>query len=388
MNNQNALVMCLAEPSNNPRPNRIIQLLAREGYTVDILSHPSKDNLPVHRRYTIPRREESHCSKYIRCLLTVAIAISLATKIGRIDKVIAIFLSDLKFKLFRSEKSLYGKNYDLIVVEDLQLLPLAFRLRGIAKILFDAREFYTKQNEESLKFRLFEKPFRDMLCKKYLGLCDHLITVSPGLATAYKNEFGVDMTVIRSTPSYRVISVEPCAENEIRMVYHGGANMNRGLRNMIEVVSRLDSRFTLDFYLVGSSQNIVKLEQEASGCPRIYFREPVPFEEIVPMLSVYDIGFYYLEPNGFNVTYNLPNKLFEFIQARLSIAIGPSPDMADLVNKYRCGFVAKEFSIEAMVNTLESLNSDLIDKAKLNSDIAAKELCYENESRRLLGLLR
>ena len=38
--------------------------------------------------------------------------------------------------------------------------------------------------------------------------------------------------------------------------------------------------------------------------------DPVPFDEIIPMLNKYDLGFYYLEPKGFNVTYNLPNKFF------------------------------------------------------------------------------
>ena len=106
------------------------------------------------------------------------------------------------------------------------------------------------------------------------------------------------------------------------------------------------------------------------------------------MLNSYDIGLYYLEPTGFNVTFNLPNKFFEFIQARLALAIGPSPNMAEVVRQYQCGFIAEEFSIESMVNTLKDLTSEKIDLAKKNSDIAAKDLCYEKESERLLNLIQ
>ena len=101
------------------------------------------------------------------------------------------------------------------------------------------------------------------------------------------------------------------------------------------------------------------------------------------MLNKYDLGFYYLEPKGFNVTYNLPNKFFEFIQARLALAIGPSPDMAKLVNKYDCGFISKDFSISSMVKTLSELDANKINLSKHNSSLAAKELCFEKESEKL-----
>ena len=41
------------------------------------------------------------------------------------------------------------KNYSLIIVEDLQLLPTAFFKKHKAKVVFDAREYYPLQNEES-----------------------------------------------------------------------------------------------------------------------------------------------------------------------------------------------------------------------------------------------
>jgi hypothetical protein len=41
-----------------------------------------------------------------------------------------------------------------------------------------------------------------------------------------------------------------------------------------------------------------------------------------------------------------------------------------------------------MVNTLKDLTSEKIDLAKKNSDIAAKDLCYEKESERLLNLIQ
>jgi hypothetical protein len=349
------------------------------------LSYHFTGSLPVRERYEIPVPSKSLFAKLIR-LSSTAIA-SLAMRAAFNADAIATSHNDKRYRLLGVEKRLEGSKYCLLVVEDLQLLPLAFRLRNNSRILFDAREFYTKQNDGSVRFKLFEKPFRISLCKRYLSHCDYLITVSPGLAAAYNQEFGVEMHVVRSTPAYREIPIHPCSHRQIRMVHHGLANRNRGLHNMIEIVRYLDSRFTLDLYLAGSAHNISRLKSVARDCPRIRFFDPVPFDEIVPMLNGYDIGLYYLEPNGFNVTYNLPNKLFEFIQARLAVAIGPSPNMAELVSKYQCGFIADEFSIEAMVKMLTSLTPRMIDAAKVNSDLAATELCYEEESKKLLEIL-
>ena len=79
----------------------------------------------------------------------------------------------------------------------------------------------------------------------------------------------------------------------------------------------------------------------------------------------------------------LPNKFFDFIQARLPVAIGPSPEMRGLIKKYDCGFVAKEFTVESMAKTLNNLSISEIDIIKKNSEGVAKEFCWEKESLKL-----
>lgn len=382
-----ALVMCYADASKNPRPNRIIKLLYGAGLSVDVLALPLGGRLPVRRTYTINTPSLTMCSRIVRKLFHVGALIFAGIKCKHFSEF--FYASPYGFNTLKDQ--IPDNAYDLIFVEDLNLLPLAFRKyasNGRSKIIFDAREYYPRQNEERRLFRWLERPIRTQLCREYLPRCDFLMTVSPGLARAYKQEFGVNMEVIRSTPVYYPAELKPTNGDQIRMVHHGGANRNRGLENLIEIVRRLDDRFTLDLYLVGNPPYIEELRAQASDCPRIRFCKPVLFDQILPMLNQYDIGFYYLEPTGFNVTYNLPNKFFEFLQARLAIAIGPSPDMADLVQHYQCGFVAPEFSIDAMVRTLQMLTPEMIDAAKRQSDLAAQELCWERESEKITAMMK
>lgn len=217
--------------------------------------------------------------------------------------------------------------------------------------------------------------------------CDAVVTVSEGLRREYKKEFNIDATVYRSTPPYSDFSVKLTDSDNIRMVYHGVASRNRCLENLIDVVAMLDERFTLDLILVGNPRYQQELMRKAASISRVSFPSPVPFKWIIPAISEYDVGFFYCEPTTFNLKNSLPNKFFEYIQARLALAIGPSPDMAELVKQYDCGIVAEEFTVESMAKALSLLPVTNINKCKKGSDLAAKHLCFEKESEKMVSII-
>lgn len=379
-----ALVMCIADPSRNPRPNRIIKLLDGLGYEVDAVSHKPNEGVAVRKFFYLNYNATS--SVGIAYNRVRSFTIYLVAFFLRFERFI-VWANDFRLKILILRKYLKQEQYDLIVVENIELLPLAFHCKRKAKILFDAREYYTKEFESNRFFRLFISPFRKVLCNRFLHRCDRIITVSFGLAKAFAEDFGIRPLVIRSVPYFYDSSVTPTLENKIRMVHHGVAHEGRNIEKMIDVVKLLDDRFTLDFYLVGSPKYISEIRNYAKNTPAIRFCSPVAFGEIIPMLNQYDAGFYYLEPTGFNYLSCLPNKLFEFIQARLAVLIGPSIDMKDIVTSYKVGVVASEFSAESMAFTINKLQSKDFDHFKSNSDIAAKELCFENESKKLISLI-
>ena len=379
-----AIVMTLGDPSNDPRPNRMINLLKSQGLVVDVMSHPSKKDLNIRHhliiplKYSFPAKVKRRLIRYI-----VRLVGFLPLNVGLFDKLNRHFFG------FNNEVC-HPKtaDYNLIVVEDLFLLPLAFEVKKNAKVIFDAREYYPRQSDESLWWRLTEKPVRQRFCRSYLHKVDLMLTVSPGLAMEYEKEFAAKPVVYRSTPKFCVTKPTKTPSDKIRLVHHGIANKNRQLHKMIDVVALLDERFTFDMYLTGDSSYIRSLRRHALKSGKVRVLQPVDFDSLHSMLVGYDVGFYFLMPSGFNVTYNLPNKLFEFIQARLAVAIGPSPDMSALVCQYQCGVVAKNFSIEAMASVLENLRASDVDRLKANSDLAAKELNFEVESQVFLNALR
>lgn len=171
------------------------------------------------------------------------------------------------------------------------------------------------------------------------------------------------------------------------MVHHGLANRDRRLESLIEIMNRLDLRFELDFYLTGEAAYIEELRALATKNSKIKFLKPVPLEEIVQTINRYDMGLCYLEPNTFNLARCLPNKFFEFIQGRVAVIAGPSPDMAPIIRQYGCGVVSDEFTVDSLARCLNALDVQDIDRMKQATNKAAHELCYEKESARVLSLL-
>lgn len=379
MAKQNVLLMSLTDPSGDPRPFRTIQLCSEMGLKTYIASPPAKKSVEATNIIDTAHWTKGSPNHFCKRLLGV---LSLFIPTDKLRDIVDSKRHGLK----SFEKAVQGKRFDLIIVEDLYLLPIAQRISPDSKIIFDAREYYPEQLSHNLLWRLTERVNRIRICAKYLSKCDAVLTVSPGLSDAYKKKFYTDCHLVRSVPSYNNTTLS-LPSDKVRMVHHGSAIKCRKLENMIDAFLFLDDRFTLDFYLVGEKKYIKELKERASPYPQIRFLDPVEFSSIGRMLSSYDIGLCLLEATTFNLRHCLPNKFFEFIQARLMLAIGPSPDMAELVKEHKCGIVSDSFNAKDLAEKLNVLTTEQILEYKKNSDNAAKILCWETESQKLTAVI-
>ena len=75
-------------------------------------------------------------------------------------------------------------------------------------------------------------------------------------------------------------------------------------------------------------------------------------------------------------------------RARLCLAIGPSPEMKRIVDQYRCGVVAKDFTPEALAESLRALDRQKVEAYRRAADAAAVDLCYERSAEVLLATVR
>ena len=278
-----------------------------------------------------------------------------------------------------------SKNFDLIIANDVSALPLALRIGKDGKVLLDAHEYAPRQFEDRWLWKLFFKGLNHYLCKQYLPRVDGMVTVCEGLSNEYLKQYGVRADIVHNAPIFQNLSPTPVDEHSIKLIHHGLAAPSRHLELTIELMGLLDERFALDLMLIEAVPGYLqRLKDLCKNNPRIRFVPPVSMVDICKAINKYDIGVFLLPPVNFNYQNALPNKFFEFIQANLAIAIGPSPEMAKLVEKYHCGVIASSFEPSALANALNVLGVEEIRNFKLAANIAAQDLCYATSGEKML----
>ena len=289
---------------------------------------------------------------------------------------------------YRQEVSVLRlERFDAIIANDVETLPLAFYLKADeSKVILDAHEYATRQFAESLRWRLFRKGMIESISRKYIGLVDGMTTQNPLFAREFEKEYGILPAVVANAPDYESLKPQPTDPGHIHLVHHGIYNTSRNLEKLIDVMDQVDERFSLDLFLhlpvVSNQKSRERFEHfkaRASAHRKIVVHEPVAGEEVVRTIHRFDVGIHILEPISYNHAYSLPNKILEFVQARLGVVIGPSPGMVSIVEDHKVGVIAEDFSVGALAEIINSLTSETVDEYKENSENAA-ELLSSKES--------
>ena len=280
--------------------------------------------------------------------------------------------------------ALKDQRFDLVVANDARVLALAHTVAGRAPVWADLHEWAPEERTHILSWRLLVAPLMRHLCATYLPRSTATTTVAESIAELYRRDFGVTPVVMRNSSPYLDLAPRPVEPSHIRLVHSGAAVHGRSLETMIDAVIGLDARYSLDLYLVpggDAGRYLAKLTARAAGCERIRFRDPVAPAELPRTLNAYDIGVFWIPPTHTNARFTLPNKLFDYVQARLAVAIGPTVEMARVVTAHRLGVVGEGFTVDDCVRALSAFDVDAITAAKAASHAAAHELSFESDAR-------
>ncbi|MDO4666063.1 MAG: hypothetical protein Q4A71_07700 [Actinomycetaceae bacterium] len=291
-----------------------------------------------------------------------------------------------------AHRQLRGRHFDAVIANDARALPVAFAAANdTAPVWVDLHEWAPEERTHVLSWRLLVAPYMTYLCKKYLPRTAHQTTVGRKIAELYQEHFGVSPQLMRNAPAFVDLQPSETAPARIRMVHSGGAVPGRALDKIIQVARELDERFTLDLYLVPANdggKHLGELRELARGCERITFHDPVKPAELPATLNQYDVGVFWIPPTNTNTRLALPNKLFDFIQGRLAIAVGPTIEMQKLVENYELGVISAGYETDQIIASLNTLTTEQIRHFKDNANVAARDLCFETEAKVAREILR
>ncbi len=372
------LVLCAANPATNPRPSRLINFLKKNhsitamGINASIISGVEVISYSAYKKRNIFQEIWLYFNVFLK----------------RWDRLI--------FTKNRREISAFLKKreFDFIVCHDLVLLPIVLGDKKGARVLFDAREFYPKQNTTSLRWRILFERFNDYLCKTYLHQVDKITSVSSGIKKLYAQFYGINSEVLYSLSEYSEITPSVMDKNRIKMIYHGSANTARAIEKTIYIIDYLPDEYSLDLMLVFDCspayerflRNLVK--KRAAIGKKIRIIPPVPFSDLVSFSANYDIGIYALADSTLNLKYAMPNKFFEYIQSRLALAIFPHAEMEAFLRKYQNGVVAMDKTSKSIAQAILSIDRQRLMQMKIKSHIASKVLNYGQNEKKMQSIMR
>lgn len=279
-----------------------------------------------------------------------------------------------------ARQQLAGKHFDAVLANDFDTVPLALSLKPRYGVHADLHEYAPLEKEQLRRWKWFISPFRAWICRTYISQAQSWSTVAQGIAEKYQEEFGFLPRVVTNAAPFT--DLQPTAvHHPIKLVHHGVAHPDRNLDRLAQAVhnSRLDC--TVDFFLVPTDPGVISVLTQLSELDsRIRVHDPLPYAQILPTLNDFDCGIYTLPPVSFNNDHALPNKFFDFIQARLGILIGPSPEMAAYVHSYGLGAVAHDFSAAAFTELLDSVTPEHIVEWKAAAQRVAQPLSAQEQS--------
>lgn len=278
-----------------------------------------------------------------------------------------------------SREALKGRTFDVIIANDVEAVPVAVKLKPQHGVLADLHEYSPRLHDDNADWFAKITPWFEWVVRRYVTKADAWTTVSNGLAAEYERNFGFQAELVSNATPYHDLQPTPVPRT-IRLVHSGAGLANRQLHLMAEAVATADADVTLDFYLTPNHPAYMdELKAYAETTDRVRVLDPVPYADLVRTLNDYDVGVFLLPPRTFNYRHALPNKLFDFIQARLGIIVGPSPEMATYVRDYGVGVVADEFTVDSLRTAIESLTVEQVEEYKRNADASAEELAGERQ---------
>lgn len=360
------LILCAADPAKNPRPSRLIGFLKKDHEVVALgIESTSMDGVEV---LSYP--------KYSKRNLFQEILLYVHVFLRRWD---ALIFTKNRLRIL---EILQEREFDVIVCHDLVLLPLVLLGKKKSRVIFDAREFYPAQGTHSLRWRILFKTFNHYLCKTYLrGEVDKILCVGKGIGDLYKRFYGISTQIFYSFSSYCEISPTPVDPKNIKLLYHGSANRARKIENMIYMMDFLPSSYSLDLILVFLDEPYKKFLCDLVASyrrrgKRVRILPPVDFKDLVFKTSHYDLGIYGVYPSTLNLKYALPNKFFEYIQARLALVVFPHHEMEFFLKKYKNGVASAQPSASSLAECIMGLSVEEIRKMKNYSHRAARFLNF------------
>ncbi len=280
---------------------------------------------------------------------------------------------------------------DILLANDLDTLLAnyaASKFKPGVRLVYDTHEYFTEVPE------LINRP---SVQKVWEGIeswifpkLTTIYTVNHSIAELYQKKYKKELKVVRNiSPKWEMETIPSkhelgIPENKFLIIIQGaGINIDRGAEEAVEAMKHLEDCVLL---IVGDGDVVSQLKQTVNDenlSSRVLFFGKKPYQEMMCYTHHADIGLTLDKSTNINYKYSLPNKVFDYIHADTPIVCTDLIEIKHLVEKYNCGRVLSQFTVDNLIAQINELKNDmsLLNTLKENCKKAAETENWESEKR-------
>lgn len=287
---------------------------------------------------------------------------------------------------------------DILVANDLDTLLPNFVISKLKKqtLFYDSHELFTEVPE------LVSRPFVQRIwlsIEKYIfPKLKRVFTVNESIAKIYSEKYKIPVAIVRNMPFRANLQKGELKRSDFNLptdkkifLFQGaGINIDRGAEEAIEAISLVENAVLL---FIGGGDVINVLKEKVASLKlidKVFFLPKQPMEILYQYTALADFGLTLDKDTNLNYRYSLPNKLFDYIQADLPVLASDLSEVKKIINHYDIGKITPSVSAKDIANTMQSMinDKDQLASWKNKLKIAAQELCWENEVKKLLEVFK
>ncbi|MBA7530092.1 hypothetical protein ES705_22295 [subsurface metagenome] len=304
----------------------------------------------------------------------------------------ALFYACFNFRLFFY---LLFRKMDLLLANDLDTLPANYLVSRIKRIplVYDSHEYFTGVPE--LQDREIVKGIWKLIEKRIFPNLKYIYTVSQSIADLYKEEYNREVKVVRNlSPGWKPVNKPSRSElgiaegKRILILQGSGINIERGAEEAVEAMLYVENAILL---IIGEGDVMDQLKKSVdqmnlSG--KILFINKMSYAKLLEYTSLGDVGLTLDKDTNLNYRCRLPNKLFDYIQARVPVLASKLVEVEKIIRNYEIGELIDSHEPKHIAEKINFMldSKDKRREWKKNLEQAAEELCWENEEGKLIEI--
>lgn len=341
------------------RVEKVCDTLSKNGYKIELIGNSWCGLIPLERNYPFSR-------------------IILKSRI-------------LKFAYIEFQRKLYqellykaDKNTILLSNDLDTLLPnyLVSRKLNIP-LVFDSHEIFTEM--PSVNGRFSQRIWRS-LESFIVPKVKFMMTASESYADWFQKTYDIERPVVVQNFPKKTENPQNYFNSASKRIilYQGVINPSRGLDKMIPAMKFIENA---EFWIVGDGprrEEYLTLTKNLALDEKVKFWGNIIPEKLRELTKKADVGLSIEENNGLSYYYSMPNKISDYIQARIPVVVSDFPQMRKAVDRYGVGEKIEKYEQLAEKISIVLHHGKRFYEDSLN--IAASEMCWEREVPKLLAL--